>query len=60
MSDMRDLETITAQLEAALEQLRPVRFNDISAIGYGHVLAARCLISEALGRLDSVRKQQAA
>ncbi len=59
MRDMRDMEAITAQLKAALEQLRPVRFNDISAVGYGHVLAARCLISEALSRLDSVRKQTA-
>ena len=60
MRDMRDLEAIAAKLEEAMEQLRLVRFGEISAIGYGQVLDARCLISEAQGRLDSVRKQEAA
>ena len=60
MSDMRDLEAIAAKLERAMEQLRLVRFGDISAVGYGQVLDARCLLAEAQGRLDSVRKQEAA
>ena len=60
MSDMRDLEAIAAKLEQAMEQLRLVRFGDISAVGYGQVLDARCLLAEAQGRLDSVRKQKAA
>jgi putative component of toxin-antitoxin plasmid stabilization module len=60
MRDMRDLEAIAAKLERAMEQLRLVRFGDISAVGYGQVLDARCLLAEALGRLDSVRKQEAA
>lgn len=60
MSDTRDLEAIADKLERAMEQLRQVRYGDISAVGYGQVLDARCLISEALGRLDSVRKQEAA
>jgi hypothetical protein len=60
MSDMRDLAAIAAKLERAMEQLRQVRFGEISAVGYGQVLDARCLLAEALGRLDSVRKQEAA
>ena len=60
MSDMRDLEAIAAKLEQAMEQLRLIRFGEISAVGYGQVLDARCLLAEALGRLDSVRKQRAA
>jgi len=58
MSDMRDLEAIADKLERAMEQLRLVRFGDISAVGYGQVLDARCLLAEALGRLDSVRKHR--
>ena len=57
---MSDLQAIAAKLEQAMEQLRLVRFGEISAVGYGQVLDARCLLAEALGRLDSVRKQQAA
>ncbi len=60
MSDVRNLEAIAAKLERAMEQLRQVRYGDISAVGYGQVLDARCLLAEALGRLDSVRKQRAA
>ena len=60
MSDMRDLEAIAAKLEQAMESLRLVSYGAISAIGYGLVLDARCLLAEALGRLDSMRKQQAA
>jgi hypothetical protein len=60
MSDVRDLAAIAAKLERAMEQLRQVRFGEISAVGYGQVLDARCLLAEALGRLDSVRKQEAA
>ena len=59
MSDMRDLEAIAAKLEQAMAALRLVNYGAISAIGYGHVLDARCLLAEALGRLDSVRKQAA-
>ena len=59
MSDMRDLEAIAAKLEQAMESLRLVSYGAISAIGYGLVLDARCLLAEALGRLDSVRKQKA-
>ena len=59
MSDMRDLEAIAAKLEEAMEQLRLVSYGDISAVGYGLVLDARCLLAEAQGRLDSVRKQGA-
>ena len=58
MSDMRDLQAIADKLERAMEQLRQVRYGDISAVGYGQVLDARCLLAEALGRLDSVRKQR--
>jgi len=60
MSDVRNLEAIADKLERAMEQLRLVRYGDISAVGYGQVLDARCLLAEALGRLDSVRKQRAA
>ena len=60
MSDMRDLQAIADKLERAMEQLRLVRFGDISAVGYGLVLDARCLLAEAQGRLDSMRKQEAA
>jgi hypothetical protein len=60
MSDARDLQAIADKLERAMEQLRLIRFGEISAVGYGQVLDARCLISEALGRLDSVRKREAA
>ena len=60
MSDVRDLQAIADKLERAMEQLRQVRFGDISTVGYGQVLDARCLLAEALGRLDSVRKQRAA
>ncbi len=60
MSDMRDLEAIADKLEQAMAQLRLIRYGDISAVGYGQVLDARCLLAEALGRLDSVRKQGAA
>jgi hypothetical protein len=59
MSDMRDLEAIAAKLEQAMAQLRLIRFGEISAVGYGLVLDARCLLAEALGRLDSMRKQAA-
>jgi hypothetical protein len=58
MSDMRDLQAIADKLEKAMEQLRLVRYGDISAVGYGQVLDARCLLAEALGRLDSMRKQK--
>jgi len=57
---MSDLQAIAAKLEQAMAQLRLIRFGEISAVGYGQVLDARCLLAEALGRLDSVRKQQAA
>ncbi len=57
---MSDLEAIADKLERAMEQLRLVRFGEISAVGYGQVLDARCLLAEALGRLDSVRKQREA
>ncbi len=60
MSDMRDLEAIAAKLEQAMASLRLVSYGAISAIGYGQILDARCLLAEALGRLDSMRKQQAA
>jgi hypothetical protein len=60
MSDMRDLEAIADKLEQAMEQLRLIRFGEISAVGYGQVLDARCLLAEALGRLDSVRKRETA
>ena len=56
MRDMRDLEAIADKLERAMEQLRLVRFGEISAVGYGQILDARCLLAEAQGRLDSVRK----
>jgi hypothetical protein len=56
MSDVRDLEAIADKLERAMAQLRLIRYGDISAVGYGQVLDARCLLAEALGRLDSVRK----
>ena len=58
MSDVRDIQAIADKLERAMEQLRLVRFGDISAVGYGQVLDARCLLAEALGRLDSVRKHR--
>jgi len=60
MSDMSDLQAIADKLERAMEQLRQVRFGEISAVGYGQVLDARCLLAEALGRLDSVRKHREA
>jgi hypothetical protein len=60
MSDVRDIQAIADKLERAMEQLRLIRYGDISAVGYGQVLDARCLLAEALGRLDSVRKQLAA
>ena len=60
MSDMRDLEAIADKLEQAMASLRLVSYGAISAVGYGLVLDARCLLAEALGRLDSMRKQQAA
>jgi len=60
MTDMRDLEAIAAKLEQAMASLRLVSYGAISAVGYGLVLDARCLLAEALGRLDSMRKQQAA
>ena len=59
MTDARNLEAIADKLEAAMVALRLVNYGAISAIGYGHVLDARCLLAEALGRLDSVRKQAA-
>jgi hypothetical protein len=59
MSDMRDLEAIAAKLEQAMASLRLVNYGAISAVGYGLVLDARCLLAEALGRLDSMRKQAA-
>ena len=59
MSDVRDLEAIAAKLETAMASLRLVSYGDISAIGYGQILDARCLLAEALGRLDSMRKQAA-
>jgi hypothetical protein len=59
MSDMRDLEAIAAKLEQAMASLRLVSYGAISAIGYGQILDARCLLAEALGRLDSMRKQAA-
>ena len=57
---MTDLQAIADKLERAMEQLRLVRYGDISAVGYGQVLDARCLLAEAQGRLDSVRKQRVA
>ncbi len=57
---MSDLQAIAAKLEQAMAQLRLIRFGEISAVGYGQVLDARCLLAEALGRLDSVRKHKAA
>jgi hypothetical protein len=60
MSDVRDLAAIADKLERAMEQLRQVRFGEISAVGYGQVLDARCLLAEALGRLDSVRRYSSA
>ena len=60
MSDMRNLEAIADKLEQALASLRLVSYGDISAIGYGLVLDARCLMAEAQGRLDSMRKHKAA
>ena len=60
MSDMRDLEAIAAKLEQAMASLRLVSYGAISAVGYGLVLDARCLLAEALGRLDSVRKRETA
>jgi hypothetical protein len=57
---MSDLQAIAAKLEQAMEQLRLVRFGEISAVGYGQVLDARCLLAEALGRLDSVRRYSSA
>jgi hypothetical protein len=59
MSDMRDLEAIADKLEQAMASLRLVSYGAISAIGYGQILDARCLLAEALGRLDSMRKQAA-
>jgi hypothetical protein len=52
---MSDLQAIADKLERAMAQLRLIRFGEISAVGYGQVLDARCLLAEALGRLDSVR-----
>jgi len=60
MRDMRDLLAIADKLERAMEQLRLIRYGDISAVGYGQVLDARCLLAEAQGRLDSVRKRETA
>ena len=60
MSDVRDLEAIAAKLEQAMASLRLVSYGAISAVGYGQVLDARCLLAEALGRLDSVRKRETA
>jgi len=60
MRDMCDLEAIAAKLEQAMASLRLVSYGSISAVGYGLVLDARCLLAEAQGRLDSVRKQRAA
>jgi hypothetical protein len=60
MSDVRDLQAIADKLERAMAQLRLIHYGDISAVGYGQVLDARCLLAEAQGRLDSVRKQEAA
>ncbi len=57
---MSDLQAIADKLERAMEQLRLVRYGDISAVGYGQVLDARCLLAEAQGQLDSMRKQKAA
>lgn len=59
MRDIRDLEAIADKLERAMEALRLVSYGDISAVGYGLVLDARCLLAEAQGRLDSMRKQAA-
>jgi len=59
MSDMRDMQAIADKLEAAMASLRLIGYGDISAIGYGQILDARCLLAEALGRLDSMRKQAA-
>ena len=60
MSDVRDLEAIAAKLEQAMASLRLVSYGAISAVGYGLVLDARCLLAEAQGRLDSMRKHKAA
>ncbi len=60
MSDMRDLQAIADKLERAMEALRLVSYGDISAVGYGLVLDARCLLAEAQGRLDSMRKHRTA
>jgi len=59
--DCRDLKTVLVaieQLEEAMAQLRLVRFGEISAVGYGQVLDARLKISEALGRMDYMRRQK--
>ena len=53
---MGDLEAIAAKLEQAMASLRLIGYGDISAIGYGQILAARLDLAEALSRLDSVRK----
>lgn len=60
MSDVRNLEAIADKLEAAMASLRLIGYGDISAIGYGQILDARCLLAEALGRLDSVRRYSSA
>ncbi len=60
MSDMRDLEAIADKLERAMASLRLIGYGDISAIGYGQVLDARCLLAEAQGRLDSMRRYSSA
>ena len=57
---MGDLQAIADKLEQAMAQLRLVRYGDISAVGYGQVLDARCLLAEAQGRLDSMRKHRVA
>jgi hypothetical protein len=60
MGDVRDLQAIADKLERAMAQLRLIRYGEISAVGYVQVLDARCLLAEALGRLDSVRKRETA
>jgi len=62
MSDVRNLEAIADKLERAMASLRLIGYGDISAIGYGQILDARCLLAEALGRMDYLRgpKQEAA
>ena len=55
---MSDVQAIAAKLEQAMAQLRLIRYGDISAVGYGQVLDARCLLAEAQGRLDSMRKHR--